>query len=408
MFTHARMIAGCAAAAALTAGVCAPVSSAHADASPTRAATAATRYADVRQILQRLTTADGAPGALAEVNGAHGRTALTSGVADIATGAPVAGDSRFRIGSMTKMFVATVVLQLVGEHRVALDAPVERYLPGVIRGSGNDGRDITVRELLQHTSGLPDYLDYLSPQDVLDHPLAHYDPRELLDIALGHPPLFTPGTSWSYSNTDYIVAGMLIEKVTGRPYGEEIDRRIIRPLGLHDTSVPGDAPGIPGTHPRGYARPEDSGLTDVTKFNPSVAGASGAMISSGADMDRFLGALLGGRLLPPAELRAMTTTRPTGESGEAYGLGLQSEPLPCGGRYWGHDGGILGFETISGATADGRQVTVMANLDPGGTDAQNADMQTAVTTALCEGVPDKHARPATPSAGQSKVANHRG
>jgi D-alanyl-D-alanine carboxypeptidase len=386
MIMPVRVGAVCAAAGILAATACGSVSSADAAGPPARAVTAAAPYAGVGQVLHRLTTEDGAPGALAEVSDTNGRTVLMSGPADQATGAPMAPGSRFRIGSMTKMFVATVVLQLVAEHRVALDAPVDRYLPGVIRGNGNDGREITVRELLQHTSGLPDYLDYLSPQEVLANPLAHYDPQQLLGIALAHPPLFRPGTSWSYSNTNYVVAGMLIERVTGHPYGEEIQRRIIRPLGLRGTSVPGDEPVIPGPHPRGYARPESSGLVDVTRFNPSVAGASGAMISTGTDMNRFLGALLGGHLLPPAELRAMMTTRPTGDpSGSAYGLGLQSTPLPCGGRYWGHDGGILGFETMSGATTDGRQATVMVNLDPGGTDAQNTDLQRAVATALCAG-----------------------
>jgi D-alanyl-D-alanine carboxypeptidase len=108
------------------------------------------------------------------------------------------------------------------------------------------------------------------------------------------------------------------------------------------------------------------------------------MISSGRDVDRFLDALVNGHPLHPAELRAMMTTRPTGDaSGRAYGLGLQSMPLPCGGLYWGHDGDVLGFETMSGITPGGRQVTVMANLDPGGTDAQDTDLHTAVTTALC-------------------------
>lgn len=368
-------------AAALVMSVCGSVSTAQA----TGATSATARYADVREILQRLTSADGAPGALAEVSDTHGRTVMTSGVADTGTRAPMAGGSRFRIASMTKMFVATVVLQLVGEHKVALDAPVERYLPGVIRGNGNDGRDITVRELLQHTSGLPNYLQYLNPQQILDHPLAHYDPQDLLGIALAHPRLFPPGTGWKYSNTNYVVAGMLIEKVTGHPYGEEINRRIIRRLGLHHTTVPGDDPDIPGMHPQGYTRPGPSGLVDMTEFNPSIAGASGAMISSGADLDRFLSALFDGRLLRPAELRAMKTTRPTGDpSGRAYGLGLQSTPLPCGGLYWGHDGDIFGFATMSGATPDGRTVTVMVNLDPGGSSGQKADMRAALTTALCE------------------------
>lgn len=385
-----RRIAVCATAAALVvggAGVARAASSG--EGGPASATTAAEPYGDVSGVLRRLTTVDGAPGALAEISDGRGRTTvLTSGMADVATGAPMAADSRFRIGSMTKMFVATVVLQLVAEHEVELDAPIEWYLPGVIRGSGNDGRNITVRQLLQHSSGLADYMDYVSEQSVVADPLAHYSPQDLLDIALTHPPLFAPGTGWSYSNTDYVLAGLLIQAVTGHPYGEEIDRRIIKPLGLHDTSVPVDEDDIPGTHPQGYAELPGSASVDVSDFNPSVAYASGAMISSGADMDRFLGALLGGRLLPPAELRAMESTIPEGDtSGSAYGLGLESKPLPCGGRFWGHDGGILGFETMSGATPDGRQVTVMVNLNPGGTEKQDTDILDAVTTALCEHTP---------------------
>ncbi|MGW4274388.1 serine hydrolase domain-containing protein [Streptomyces seoulensis] len=346
--------------------------------------------AQLRALLHRLTTADGAPGALVATRDRRGGTVLTSGVADVDSQAPVRGDSRFRIGSMTKPFVATVVLQLVGERRVDLDAPVERYLPGVVRGHGNDGRVITVRMLLQHTGGLPDYLDYLDPRDILKDPLAHHDTRDLVDLALAHPPTFEkpgaqPGSEWNYSNTDYLLAGMLIEKVTGHPYGEEIRRRVIEPLGLHDTSVPGDATSIPGPHPRGYVRPgADAPLMDVTAFNPSVAGASGEMISSGADLNRFLDALVRGKLLHPAQLKAMMNTRPTGGAdGRAYGLGLESRPLPCGGLYWGHGGDIFGYRTAGGATADGRQATVMTNVDPGGTDAQDDDMEAAVRTGLC-------------------------
>jgi D-alanyl-D-alanine carboxypeptidase len=349
--------------------------------------TAATDRPGLSQALHRLTTADGAPGALAEVEDGRRRTVVTSGVANLATGAPIPHDSRFRIGSMTKPYVATVVLQLVGEHRVALDAPVERYLPGVIRGHGNDGRRITVRELLQHTSGLPDYLAYLSLPDFIAHPRTHYAPADLLALALAHPSLFAPGTSWSYANTNYLVAGMLIEKVTGHPYGEEIRRRILTPLGLHATYVPGDRATIPGPHPRGYVRPDNgTPIVEMTEFNPSLAAGSGNMISSGADMSRFFDALLHGRLLRPAELREMMTTRPTGSpDGRAYGLGLESKPLPCGGVYWGHGGDIFGFQTLGGATVSGRRATVMVNLDPGGTDAQDDDADAAIGAALCEG-----------------------
>lgn len=349
--------------------------------------------AQLRALMQRLTTEDGAPGALVATRARRGSSVLTSGVADVESQASVRGDSRFRIGSMTKPFVATVVLQLVGEHRVDLDAPVERYLPGVVRGHGNDGRAITVRMLLQHTSGLPDYLDYLNPQDILENPLAHHDTRDLVNLALAHPPTAEEpeekaGFVWHYSNTNYLLAGMLIEAVTGHPYGEEIRRRVIGPLGLHDTSVPGDATSIPGPHPRGYVRPgEDAPLMDITAFNPSIAGASGEMISSGTDLNRFLDALVRGKLLHPAQLKEMMKTRSTGgDDSRAYGLGLESRTLPCGGGlYWGHGGDIFGYQTAGGATVDGRQATVMANVDPGGTDAQDDDMEAAVQTGLCEG-----------------------
>ncbi|UOB08285.1 beta-lactamase family protein [Streptomyces sp. HP-A2021] len=341
-------------------------------------------YARLRTLLHRLTTVDGAPGALAEVRDRHRSTVLTSGVADVESRAPVHRDSRFRIGSMTKTFTATMMLQLVGERRVDLDAPVERYLPGVVRGHGNDGRRITVRQMLQHTSGLPDLLSYLKPQDVIQDPMAHHDPRDLVKLALAHPPTFKPGTGWKYSNTGYVLAGMIIEKVTGRSYGEELQRRIVEPLRLRGTSFPGDDPAIPGPHARGYVQPgPDAPLLDITAINPTVGGTAGGIISSGADVNRFMGALLGGKLLPPAQLEEMMTTRPTGSSdGRAYGLGLESKPLPGGGLYWGHTGDFLGYETAAGARVDGRQATVMVNLGPGSSDAQSDDIQAAIEAAL--------------------------
>jgi D-alanyl-D-alanine carboxypeptidase len=356
--------------------------------------------------MHRLTTVDGGPGALIRVRDRRGDAVLTSGVADVTSRAPMRGDSSFRIGSMTKMFVATTVLQLVGERRVVLDAPVERYLPGVVRGHGNDGRAITVRQLLQHTSGLPDYLNYLSLQEVLNDPLAHHDTRDLVNIAVAHPPTFKPGTGWSYSNTGYLLAGMLIEKVTGHTYGQEIRRRIIKPLRLRQTYVPDDASAIPAPHPRGYARPgQNAPLMDITAINPSVAGPSGSMISSGTDLNRFLGALVRGRLLRPAQLREMMRTRPTGSpDGSAYGLGLESDPLPCGGLYWGHDGGILGYQTLGGATVDGSQATVMVNLFPGDSDGQDHDTKAAVQTALCEDRPSLWSSATHPHLDSDQVA----
>ncbi|WP_149262955.1 serine hydrolase [Actinomadura sp. K4S16] len=341
----------------------------------------------LRQVVESLSGPDGAPGALVEFHDRHGSVTATGGVADIRTGAPVDPRSRFRIGSLTKPFVATVVLQLVGEGRVDLDAPVERYLPGVVRGADNDGREITVRQLLQHTSGLPDVLDYMSPLEILKDPLRHWEPRELLDIALPHQREFKPGDGWGYSNTNYLVAGMIIESVTGHPYGKEIRRRVIGPLGLHDTFVPTDAPGIPGPHPHGYVRPESEPV-DITRLNPTVAGAGGGMISSASDLDRFMSALLRGRLLKPAQMREMLATRPTGRTSHSeYGLGLEWIPgknsSTCKDGFWGHDGDMLGFSVRTGATTDGRQATVMVNLNPGGGPTLDKAMEEALPAALC-------------------------
>ncbi|MEV0172243.1 serine hydrolase domain-containing protein [Streptomyces sp. NPDC050803] len=384
MIKHGRALAGVF-TLAVAAGIAGSVPNNAAAASAAQSAKAVD-HTRLHELLERLTTIDGAPGALVEVRDRRGSTVLTSGVGNVKSHAPVHPDSRFRIGSMTKPFTATVMLQLVGERRVALDAPVERYLPGVVRGHGNDGRTITVRQLLQHTSGLPDFLDHFNPQEILKDPLAHYDPLDLVNIALAHPPTFEPGTDWSYSNTGYLLAGLIIEKVTGHTYGEEISKRIIEPLHLHETYVPGDASVIPGPHPRGYVQPgKDAPLMDITRINPSVGGAAGGMISSGTDANRFLDALVRGKLLRPAQLRDMMNTRPTGDSdGRAYGLGLESKPLPCGGLYWGHTGDFLGYETAGGATVGGRQATVMVNLGPGSSDAQSDDIEAAVQTALCE------------------------
>lgn len=383
MFDSTRTLGG---ALALAVALISASGPAHpADARPSDAGSPNTA---VQRALGKLTAVDHVPGAAATIGDGSGRTVLSSGVAAVGTHRPVPADSRFRVGSKTKSFVATVVLQLVGEHRVVLDAPVDRYLPGLVRGKGGDGRKITVRELLQHTSGIPDYTDHIDLLNALAHPLKHYDRGDLIKIALASPSLFPPGTSWSYSNTNYLVAGLLIEKITGRPYAEEIERRIIQPLGLTHTYVPADETGIPGPHPHGYvqADPSKPDLLDRTRFNPSIVNAAGAMISTGSDLNRFYAALLGGRLLRPAELHAMMTTVPTSgpPAGRRYGLGLQSDPLSCGGVFWGHGGDVFGFEAAGGATTDGRQVTVMATLDPG-LDAQEADVAAVVDAALCHG-----------------------
>jgi D-alanyl-D-alanine carboxypeptidase len=337
----------------------------------------------LQRALDRITVQGGAPGAEAVVTD-HGRVTETrSGVGDVTTGKPYPHDAVFRVGSITKTFVATVVLQLVAEGKVNLDEPIERHLPGLITGNGNDGRQITVRNLLQHTSGLYSYTDDLLMTDDLES-LRHRggEPGELVALALKHSPLFAPGSAWSYSNTNYIVAGMLVEKVTGHSLAGEITRRITRPLGLRDTSLPGRGDErLPAPHPRGYLS-LGGPLTDFTDFDPSIAGAAGALVSTGRDLDVFYTALLGGRLLPAAQLAQMQRTVPVPDDpGADYGLGLFHRTLPDGTRYWGHGGDIFGFATLAGALDGGRAAAVSANEDPL-PDTVRADTEAAFEVAL--------------------------
>ncbi|MGI5526066.1 serine hydrolase domain-containing protein [Streptomyces syringium] len=324
----------------------------------------------------------GAVGVHAEVTSPGARHSAYAGTAAMNTRRPMPRDGRFRIGSATKTFTATVVLQLVGEGRMSLEDTVEQWLPGVVRGNGNDGRRITVRQLLQHTSGIPDVEPEIPALNSADGYRAErfrtYTPEELVGLAMRQKP--SPGAGWSYSNTNYILAVMIIHKVTGRSWAREVKNRIIRPLGLRDTSTPGVFPSILGPHARGYAAfGTDTGI-DVTKLNPSMAVGSGSIISTAHDLNRFYAALLGGRLLAPAQLDEMTTTMPA--LGVRYGLGLAEIPLPCGGSYFGHRGELLGYVTWAGATRDGARTAVVYVTSDGGQDTQQA-MITLVGQELC-------------------------
>ncbi|MGK3995846.1 serine hydrolase domain-containing protein [Sorangium sp. So ce1024] len=338
------------------------------------------------------------PAVLVAVQDVDGETRhYTAGVADLETQAKVPVDGQVRIGSNTKPFTAVVVLQLVGEGKVDLDAPIETYLPGLIRGDGIDGNDITVRQLLQHTSGLPDFVGALLGGDLARALRTYVDPRTLLDLALAQEASFPPGDQWGYSNTNYIVAGLLIEKVTGRPLAEEVTERIIERLGLRHTYVPGVGDlSIRECHPRGYhADGFGEPLYDVTELDPSIAGASGDIISTPSDLNRFFSALLGGELLAPPELEQMRATVDASGMwpGYAYGLGLSSTPLRCGGVVWGHGGDIFGYETAGGVTEDGRAVTVAVTALPSAVPgvetieqayAAYTDVLAVVDTALCD------------------------
>ena len=217
-----------------------------------------------------------------------------------------------------------------------------------MRGAGNDGRALTLRSLLTHTSGLHDFTTDTDGT-------APVTPRQALSIALTHPP--AERGHFTYSNTNYVLLGLVIQQATGHSYATEAERRIITPLRLTGTSFPGSRRSLPSPHGRAYT----ADGTDVTALDPRVAGAAGEVVSTLADLDRFYAALLGGRLLHPHWLREMLDTR---AAHGAYGMGLFPEKLPCGTRVWGHNGHISGSYVRTAATVDGRRVlTFRVNTD---------------------------------------------
>lgn len=307
----------------------------------------------------------GVPGVLARARDAGGAWSGSAGVADTRTGRPPGPADRFRAGSVSKTFVATVVLQLVAEGRLSLDDTVEKWLPGVVRGNGNDGRGVTLRQLLGHTSGIFEYAHdpavHGRGEEYLEHRYDTWEPRRLVAIAMEHAPYFAPGTGWRYANTNYVLAAMVVERATGHPYGTEVRRRVIEPLGLRSTVLPGTDSRLPAPAGRAYtAFPGDPEPTDVTELDPSLFWAAGDLVTSAADLDRFYSALLRGELLPPALLEEMTTARPLTGNGSftGYGLGLARYRTSCGTELWGHDGSVPGTQVMAFATRDAKRLLV--------------------------------------------------
>ena len=343
----------------------------------------------VQKQLDGLTKQHEFPAALATVTEANGRaTAYTSGTAELNKRVPVPRNGQVRAGSNTKAFVAVVVMQLVAENKVQLDVPVTKYLPGAIK----DDR-ITVRQLLNHTSGLANYTQYMGLEKFEEQRYRYYEPYELLAIGNAHPVTHEPGAKFKYSNTNYVLLGLLIQKITGRPVAENVDQRIVQRLELRDTYWPAvGEQDINGKHAHGYAK-TGNGVEDVTDLDPSWGWAAGQIISTTKDLNTFYRGLLNGELLPQAQLKEMQKTVDTaGEMmpGVQYGLGIASTPLSCGGTYWGHGGDIHGYETRGGVAADGRAYSVAVTALPGtfqdtpeeAEKAHNAVMAT-VDSALC-------------------------
>ncbi len=224
-------------------------------------------------------------------------------MADLRTGRAMQPMLHFRAASLTKSLVATV-LQLVAEGRLSLSDTMHRWLPGVLPY----GDQVSIRQLLNHTSGVPEYQDepILALYGSWQGRFRVWNPQELVALVANRPPGFPPGTAWSYSNTGYVLLGLIVQAATGNKLGQELDRRIVRALGLHDTFSPINSPGIPGPDSRGYSlaigrqgEALNGPLLDLTVYNPSFVWGTGNLISDLDDLTRFYRALLGGRLLPP-------------------------------------------------------------------------------------------------------------
>lgn len=349
--------------------------------------------------------AAGAGAVLAEVQTAEGRTTARAGRRDLSgPSRPVPWDAYYRLGSDTKTFTAVLLLQLAREGKLALTDTVERWLPGAVRGEGNDGRRVTVTNLLRQTSGLNDYLavspdaaDAFTPDGYLRSRFRYTSPEDQLKAALSRPPLWLPETRhpererrFGYSNTNYVVAGLIVEQVTGHSWAQEIHDRIIGPLDLRHTLTPGTSPYVPAPTASAYTWFPDAGLPVDTTL-AAGGGADGSVISTTHDHGVFLRALMGGRLLGPAQLAAMKETVPAGDwiavPGVRYGLGIAWRPV-AGSRdgIWFHGGTHLGTVSESGVTADGARAATSAAFtlrmgDPA-QDAQDAAGRRLVDRAL--------------------------
>jgi D-alanyl-D-alanine carboxypeptidase len=287
-----------------------------------------------------------ASGALVRITGSAGSWSGVSGVSDVRTGAPVRADGRFRIGSITKVFTGVMVLQLAQERRIDLNAPVQRYLPGVLPAGYPP---VPVSTLLDHTSGLPsvDIPGLYDPQWILEHRFEHWSPRQVVDTAVRHPIDFQPGAAQKYTNTSYVVAGMLVEQVTGRSYTRNLRDRITGPLGLCHTYFPEDDPTLPNAAARGYLE-VDGELVDVTEMNQSVPGMAGAIVSTAEDLDGFITGLFRGRLLGremmPRLFAVPNVSMFDGSGPAIYSQGLMKATMN-GLEVWGKTGSRYGYSS---------------------------------------------------------------
>ncbi|MFI6285632.1 serine hydrolase domain-containing protein [Streptomyces sp. NPDC051018] len=321
----------------------------------------------------------GMPGLFAEVRDGEEVWRGAAGVADVANGRPVAAGMRHRVGSITKSFTAAAVLQQVESGQIGLDTPIGRYLPKLVPGERGDA--ITVRMLINHTSGLAEYLPYAypslkafpaladtGPQSLDDHRFTRFDPTELIEIGVTAPAVGAPGGAPGvYSNTNYLLLGELLEQVTGTTAEQYIARNIIERAGLRDTELPA-GPYVDGPHSQLYEAwfgmidpPRDYSVYDMSWVGPAAS-----LISTVADLNRFYGLLLAGEIVSPSSLAQMQRSVPViSQEGKTidYGLGLHPMEGPGQGTFWGHGGTVWGGGALAMTRADGmRQMAVAVNL----------------------------------------------
>ncbi|MET0457435.1 MAG: serine hydrolase domain-containing protein [Mycobacterium sp.] len=366
-------------------------SSASTSASPGTAAPATTTTAPARDldaaVAERLDaaitetmTAVKVPGAIVGLWGPDGQYVRAFGVADKATGAPMQVDFYHRIGSVTKTFTVTAVLQLVDQGKAKLDDPIATYVDGV-----PNGQEITLRQLARMQSGLPNYSDTESfARELYADPHRAFTPREVLDIAFAEPAVFAPGEGFQYCNSNTVLLGLVVEKLSGQPLSAYVSDHILAPLKLTNTAFPDDN-AFPEPHAQGYTQGEDGREVVATDWNPSWGWAAGAMTSNLEDMRTWAEALAGGRLLSPEtqKQRLETVGAPGLPPQDGYGVGL----FDLGG-WVGHNGSLPGYQTVVVHLAE-RQMTLvlMTNTD---IPANGGEPSTALATAITKIVTPDH------------------
>lgn len=312
--------------------------------------------------LESLATAGHGPGLFGLVR-QHGSDVFsgTVGVADLKAPRSIAATDRFRVGSITKIYVAALVLRLAADGTLSTRDRVAPLLPAYDLHPG-----LTVEDLLRLRSGIPDYVDPLIGNPVtLERARQVYGqyhrPSELINLALTQPEQLEPGARFRYSNTDYLLLGLIVERTTGERLDVVLRRRILGPLELRDTDMPVADPVIRGPHATGYTRLRSSEpYIDTTEITPSESWASGAIVSTPHDVAAFMESLMSRDLVPSEQLTMMRNARPITEQ-RGYGCGLFRWTLPDGRMIFGHTGGTAGFNSVVVWSEDGRCVVLYQN-----------------------------------------------